>query len=113
MTTIVKYEASESITDWANRTLSADELLEFHTAFNLNHAQWLGYQIEQKILTADPIYEDVYVPELNETVSVKVGERTTLAAGVTLQDVTLHESWRPWLDRYMFEVNAPEVTIEE
>jgi hypothetical protein len=111
MTTIVKYHAAESIEEWANRTLSSGELVAFNTAFDLNHALWIGYA-EQNLVSFTPIYQDVYSAELNETVSTQVGERAMLAAGVTLEDVTLEETWRPWLDRYMSEVNAPEVIIE-
>ena len=112
MTTIVKYYAAETLVDWANRTLSESELLEFNTAFTLNHTQWAEY-MSQNLASVEPIYQDVYISELNETVSVQVGERTRLAPGVTIEDIALEETWRPWLDRYISEVNAPEVTIEE
>lgn len=111
MTTIVKYYAAESIDDWANRTLDSNELVAFNTAFTLNHNLWARYQ-EQNLVSFEPIMQDIYVAELNETVSTKVGERTILAAGVTLADLQLEETWRPWLDRYMSETQAPEVTIE-
>ena len=111
MTTIVKYYPSESILDWANRTLTPSELVEFNTAFTLNHTRWVGYA-EQNLVSFTPIYQDVYVAELNETVSTQIGERTTLALGVTLADVTMDPTWAPWMDRYMLEVQAPEVTVE-
>jgi hypothetical protein len=111
MTTIVKYYAAESIEEWADRTLDSSELVAFNTAFTLNHNLWAGYE-EQNLISFTPIYQDVYIAELNETVSIRVGERTILAPGVTLADLPLDETWRPWLDRYISEVNAPEVTIE-
>ena len=111
MTTIVKYYPAESMDDWAKRTLTSSELAAFNTAFTLNHARWDGY-VTQNLVSVEPIYQDVYVPVLNETVSTQVGDRTTLAPGVTLEDITLDETWRPWLDRYIAETNPPGVTIE-
>ena len=111
MTTIVKYYAAESIDEWADRTLDSSELVAFNTAFTLNHNLWVGYE-EQNLVSFTPIYQDVYIAELNETVSIRVGERATLAPGVTLSDVTMDPSWAPWLDRYMLEVQAPEITLE-
>jgi hypothetical protein len=111
MTTIVKYYAAESIDEWANRTLDSSELVAFNTAYTLNHNLWVGY-VEQNLISFTPIYQDVYVAELNETVSTQVGERATLAPGVALADITLDPSWVPWLDRYIAETNPPEVTIE-
>ena len=111
MTSIVKYYAAESIEEWADRTLDSSELVAFNTAFTLNHNLWVGYE-EQNLVSFTPIYQDVYIAELNETVSTQVGERATLAPGVTLADLVLEETWRPWLDRYMLETQAPAVTLE-
>jgi len=111
MTTIVKKYANESLHDWANRTLTPTELDSFNAAFDANTARWQNY-VDQGMISVNPFMQEVYISALNETVSVQIGDKTIISPEYTLEDVTLAPEWKPWLDRYLSEVNAPEITIE-
>lgn len=111
MTTIVKHYHTESINEWAERTLNPAELAEFNAALAINNTRWEEYANQGRI-TVQPIMQDVVVPSLGHTVTVQIGEETTIAAGYSLSDVTTDPSLLPWLDRYTSETNPPPVTFK-
>jgi hypothetical protein len=111
MTTIVKYYHTESADEWAARTLNPTDLAAFNAAAVSNRTRWEEYAAQGRI-TIEPILEDVYVPASGHTVSITIGEKTIIAAGFSLSDVTLDPLWVPWLDRYNAETNPPAVTIQ-
>ena len=56
--------------------------------------------------------QDVLVPSLGQTVTVQIGDETTISPGYSLSDVTMDPSWASWYDRYIAETNPPPVTFE-
>jgi hypothetical protein len=111
MTTIVKHYHTESINEWAVRTLNPTDLAAFNAAFAINQTRWEEYASQGRI-TIQPIMQDVLVPSLGQTVTVQIGEETAIAAGYSLSDVTTDPSLIPWLDRYTSETNPPPVTFK-
>jgi hypothetical protein len=111
MTTIVIHYHTESINEWAVRTLNPTDLAAFNAAFATNNTRWEEYASQGRI-TTQPIMKDVLVPSLGQTVTVKIGEETTISSGYSLSDVTMDPSWAAWLDRYTSETNPPPITFK-
>ena len=111
MTTIVKHYHTESVTEWAVRTLNPTDLAAFNAAFAIGQTRWEEYTSQGRI-TVQPIMQDVLVPSLGQTVTVQIGDETTISPGYSLSDVTMDPSWASWYDRYIAETNPPPVTFK-
>jgi hypothetical protein len=113
MTTIsLYYNNSKPIREWAESTLNAAELIAFNAAAAAHEVRWKGY-IDQGLVTSSmPILKDIHITLLGETVAVKIGEKTTIAAGHSLTEVTLDPAWQPWIDRYIAEAGPVPPIIE-
>ena len=111
MTTIIKYYHTESPETWAARTLNSTDLAAFNSAALANRTRWEEYAAQGRT-TTQPIIKDTYIEALGQTITITIGEETTIAAGHSLSDVTMDPQWASWYDRYIAETNPPPVTFE-
>ena len=113
MTTISLYHNnSESIQQWAESTLDTDELTAFNAAAAANEMLWQGYITQGLVEQSRPILKDIYITSLGETVEVKIGDRTTVAAGHSLAEIPMDPAWQTWMDRYIAETDPLTIVIE-
>jgi hypothetical protein len=82
--------------EWVSN-LSPQDQSSFFDAEQNNRLLWESYQ-SQGLITAEPIYEIVHVPEVNETISVPVGEKLVLAPGVTPSQLQMHPDYANWFN---------------
>jgi len=82
--------------EWINNNLSPQDQSSFLAAFQQNSLLWESY-LTQGLITAEPIYETVYVPELTETVTTQIGEKLVLAAGVSPSQLQMDPDYAHWI----------------
>jgi hypothetical protein len=98
MITYTRYfNDTQTQTEWLNNNLTAEELFEYNTARQQNHLQWESY-ISQGLVTVESVYETVHIPEFNENIDVKIGEKLILASGVSPSQLQIHPSYANWLN---------------
>jgi len=97
-----------AIENWAQNTLSKEELALFFDAYNKNGEIWALYRAQGKISTT-PVFETLYSTVLNSTVEVQVGEKIVLAENVSLTDLDMHEDFKYWYNRYTLECGPEEL----
>ena len=103
-----RYKNKESLIEWAQRSLTSQELNQFNSAFTLNTELWKSYQLAGMCNTTD-IWYSVYSSIFDCNIDIRIGEQLNSIANETL---TVHPSFRPWLDRYMADVGSGAVIIK-
>ena len=98
MITYTRYfNNTQAQTEWLNNNLGAEELLDYNAARQQNDLLWVSY-VSQGLVTAETIYETVHIPEFNENIDVKVGEKLVLAPGVNPSQLQIHPNFVNWLN---------------
>jgi hypothetical protein len=99
MSAYVRYfDIAQIQIEWLNNNLSAEELLDYNAALDKNSQIWGSYE-SQGLITLEPIYETVYIPEINENIDVKIGEKLVLSPGVSPSQLQMHPDYAEWLNR--------------
>lgn len=93
-----------TIRDWAQLVLTAEELENFYEAEKRNLALTKHY-IDIGLMTQETITETVFIPSLGETITISVGQKTTLAPGVTVLDIPVDPEFSAWHARYTSDPN--------
>ncbi len=100
-----RYTNKESISQWASRVLTPQELVLFNNALNLNNQLWESYQ-ESGLIKKEIIRPVVYSITYERNININIGERITELG----QDkLTVHSEFGPWLERYSADVGNPVV----
>jgi hypothetical protein len=111
MTAYTRYYDNTSITEWANTSLTPEELVVFNQDFDENTALWATYATSGIISEPQLVYETVYVPALGIDVQVVVGEKMVLRSDTNINDLQLSPKWGHWLSRYSTEVAGSTVLL--
>lgn len=93
-----------TIREWAQTVLTAEELAEFYEAEKRNLALSKHY-IDTGLITQETVTETVFVPGLNETITIVIGQKTKLAPGVTVLDIPIDPEFGAWHARYTSDPN--------
>jgi hypothetical protein len=106
------YKNTESIFNWALRTLTPEELEKFNSDFLNSNNKWSDY-INRNLIVNEKIYQSVYSNLLNTNIDIQIGERSIVSDGVDPSIITLDPSWSAWIDRFNQDSNYSENIIFE
>jgi hypothetical protein len=106
MSSYVRLYRQPTIDQWAQSSLTADELANFNAALQENNSKWSQYVVNG-LITIEPIYETVNDQELGEPLQVQVGDKVVLAPTTSVSDLTMADSYKFWLDRF-YQENGPD-----
>lgn len=106
MSSYVRYYREPTIEQWAQNSLTAEELVDFNTALQENNSLWNQY-ITNGLISIEPIYDTVNDQELNEPLQVKIGEKVVLGPTTSISNLHMADRYRYWLDRF-YEENGPD-----
>ena len=93
-----------TIRDWAMATLTPTELDEYLKAESRNNTLMQSYT-DAGLMIRETITETVFVPAIGQNISIPVGERITLAPGVTVLDIPIDPEFGAWHARYSSDPN--------
>lgn len=93
-----------TIREWAESVLTTEELENFYEAEKRNLALTKHY-INTGLMQQESITETVYVPAIGASITVPVGQKTTLAPGVTILDIPIDPEFGAWHARYTSDPN--------
>ena len=100
-----RYNNVESPTDWAQRVLTPQELVQFNNAFDLNTKLWISYE-DAGLIENNTIRYKVYSYTYNRDIDILIGEQLVDSGQGNL---TVAPEYTPWLNRYLADVGAPVV----
>jgi hypothetical protein len=87
--------------------LGAQDYLLYKQAQDLNDKLWLSY-MDQNLIQVEILYENVFIPELNDNFDIEMGYRTKLSPGITPAQISLHPEYAAWEHRFppeLFQTN--------
>ena len=93
-----------TIRDWAVAMLTPNELDEYLKSETRNNALMQSYA-DAGLMTQETITETVFISATGQNISVPVGQRTTLAPGVTILDIPIDPEFGAWHARYTSDSN--------
>ena len=93
-----------TIREWAESSLTAEELVDFYEAEKRNLALTKHY-IDSGLMQEELITEIIYVPALGTSITVPVGQKIILAPGVTILDIPIDPEFGAWHARYTSDPN--------
>lgn len=113
MSQITRYynNGEENMVQWAQANLTPEEYIDFTNSLNENTQLWETYVLNG-LITVTPVFESVYIDELDTNIDVQVGENIQLAPGVTKNDVPVAYSWGFWLARIPAEILTDELVYQ-
>jgi len=94
-----------TVRDWAQSALTAEELENFYEAEKRNLALNKHY-IDTGLMQQESITETVYVPAIGANITIPIGQKTTLAPGVTILDIPIDPEFGAWHARYTSDPNV-------
>jgi hypothetical protein len=94
-----------TIREWAESSLTAEELADFYEAEKRNSALTKHY-IDSGLYQQESITETVYVPAIGASITVPIGQKTILAPGVTILDIPIDPEFSVWHARYTSDPNV-------
>jgi hypothetical protein len=89
-----------NIQDWAKIMLSDEEYQSFAEAQKRNSDLMKSYH-DAGLIEYEPIIKEVYVPSLNESITITIGQNVKLSPGVTILDIPIDPEFGAWHARYM------------
>lgn len=93
-----------TIREWAESSLTAEELVDFYEAEKRNLALTKHY-IDSGLMQEELITETIYVPAIGTSITVPVGQKIILAPGVTILDIPIDPEFGAWHARYTSDPN--------
>ena len=93
-----------TIRDWAQSVLTAEELENFYIAEERNLVLNKQY-IDAGLMQQESVTETVYVPSIGKSITISVGQKITLAPGVTILDIPIDPEFGAWHARYTSDPN--------
>ncbi len=108
---IITYTDVKTILDWAQENLSPTEMTQFNAAYQANTNLFNTYQ-SQNLIEYEKVTSQTYLPSLNQTIDVVVGEKTILAPGVTVDQIPMHPDYIQYYNRWSADVQL-QVEIQE
>ncbi len=93
-----------TIHNWAVATLASDELNEYLMAESRNNALMQSY-IGAGLMTQEALTETVFVSSIGQSITIPIGQKTTLAPGVTILDIPIDPEFGAWHARYTSDPN--------
>ena len=88
-----------TIHNWAVATLTSDELDQYIMAESRNNALMQSY-IDAGLMTQEALTETVFVSAIGQSITIPIGQKTTLAPGVTVLDIPIDPEYGAWHARY-------------
>lgn len=107
------YNASEKeLQDqWIQNNLSSEEKTSFLAASEENDLLWNSY-VTQGLITPEKIYETVFVPEVNASIQVVIGEKLILSNGVSPSQLQIHPNLAQWVTRLPSDIFYNNIELE-
>lgn len=93
-----------SILEWATKTLSPEEFLQFNQAQLANNELWANYE-KDGIIIANPLYENYYSETFKQNIYIQVGTEYEIKDGVDFNSLPLHQDYISWITRFRTETN--------
>lgn len=93
-----------TIREWAQTVLTGEELENFYEAEKRNLALTKHY-IDIGLMQQESLTETVYVPSIDKSITVSIGQKTILAPGVTILDIPIDPEFGAWHARYTSDPN--------
>lgn len=90
--------------------LGAEDYEQYHRAFLLNLQLWDDY-LNQGLYTIETVHENIFIPELNESVDIPVGTQNVLAPDVQPSQLQLHPEFLVWRARIPLDLE-PNTIID-
>lgn len=105
-------DTSIDVTKKIKDFLGPENFALFQQAEELNSQLWSSYA-DQGLFITETIYENIFIPELNENIDITVGLYTNLAPGVHPSQLIMHPSYTEWITRLPNEIFSSFITIIE
>jgi len=83
--------------------LSSQDFLLFEAAEQLNIQLWQEY-VDQGLLLPETVYQNIYIPEINQNIDVEVGIHNTLGPNVHPSQIVMHPTYVEWIARLPPEI---------
>jgi hypothetical protein len=101
MDPIVYYFENTNISEaqWAAENLSPEELSEYTQDRN-NSVSYFNYLQSTGKLVIEPLFENVFVEDLNAEISLRTGIKIIPSEGVSPEEIAPSEQYDRWLQRY-------------
>lgn len=107
MTTYIRYNNTPTIEEWANRTLTPEDLAQFEMALAENNSLWESY-FNQGMISASDVFETVFSNVYNTNVEVRIAHKIVVS-DTQQNNVVIAPSYVHWLDRFNAEVGNPVI----
>jgi hypothetical protein len=83
--------------------LNPQDFQLFKAAEQLNSQLWQMY-VDQGLLSSEVVYQNIYIPELDQNMDIEVGIRNTLGPNVHPSQIAMHPAYAEWLAQLPAEV---------
>lgn len=108
MSTYIHYHSNE-MDNWANETLTTEELSQYQSAVNANNLLWQSYQ-DQGLYTQEDVYKTVYSAKLDTNIEVVIAHKIVMCPGVNLHSLALDANFSTWKHRFLStNVTSPDL----
>lgn len=101
MYTFTIYNKTPTIKEWAQQTLTSEELVQFTNAYNENQALYRDYEQRGLCKTTKLYHNQVNLSEYDVPLKVEIGQ---ILEVFDTEQVKNYPSYIPWEERYHREV---------
>lgn len=88
--------------DWVDQNFSVEDIGKYYWALNENNKLWKNYT-DQGWLKEEIVYESIFVPELNDTLDLKVGIKISVQPGANPSQFQLHPEYASLVEKIPLE----------